>query len=69
MTPTIPAHVPDKPPLTYADSFDIPVLFRNGPAAYENYEDRVSVIKYAAEMDGVADAKSVYDIWHYPSGR
>ncbi|MER5427214.1 hypothetical protein [Streptosporangium roseum] len=28
----IPAHVPDEPPLTYADSFDIPVLFRNGPA-------------------------------------
>lgn len=36
---------------------------------YENYEDRVAVIKYAAEMDGVADAKSVYDICHYPSGR
>lgn len=30
--PMIPAHVPDEPPLTYADSFDIPVLFRNGPA-------------------------------------
>ncbi|MEV4751670.1 hypothetical protein AB0K21_35390 [Streptosporangium sp. NPDC049248] len=28
----IPAHVPDEPPLTYADSFDVPVLFRNGPA-------------------------------------
>ncbi|MER8115328.1 PIN-like domain-containing protein [Streptomyces sp. NPDC094031] len=32
---------------------------------YENYEDRVAVIKYAAEMDGVADARSVYD----PGGR
>ncbi|MGC5240879.1 MULTISPECIES: gamma-glutamyltransferase [Streptomyces] len=28
----IPAHVPDEPPLTYADSFDVPVLFRDGPA-------------------------------------
>ncbi|MFD4923098.1 gamma-glutamyltransferase [Streptomyces goshikiensis] len=28
----IPADVPDEPPLTYADSFDVPVLFRNGPA-------------------------------------
>jgi hypothetical protein len=28
----IPAHVPDEPPLTYDDSFDVPVLFRDGPA-------------------------------------
>lgn len=28
----IPAQIPDEPPLTYADSFDVPVLFRNGPA-------------------------------------
>lgn len=28
----IPAHVPDEPPLTYADSFDVPILFRNAPA-------------------------------------
>ncbi|MEU4234260.1 hypothetical protein AB0F17_59140 [Nonomuraea sp. NPDC026600] len=28
----IPAHIPDEPPLIYADSFDVPVLFRNGPA-------------------------------------
>ncbi|MGW2161630.1 hypothetical protein [Nonomuraea sp. NPDC001699] len=27
----IPARIPDEPPLTYADSFDVPVLFRNGP--------------------------------------
>ncbi|MBB5938639.1 hypothetical protein [Streptomyces zagrosensis] len=27
----IPARVPDEPLLTYADSFDIPVLFRSGP--------------------------------------
>ncbi|WP_199565842.1 hypothetical protein [Spongiactinospora rosea] len=27
----IPAHVPDEPPLTYADSFDVPVLFRDRP--------------------------------------
>lgn len=26
----IPAHIVDEPPLTYADSFDVPVLFRNG---------------------------------------
>ncbi|MFF7788879.1 PIN-like domain-containing protein [Streptomyces sp. NPDC007991] len=36
---------------------------------YETYADRVDVIKYAAAMDGVADAKSVYDICHYPSDR
>ncbi|MBB4919167.1 gamma-glutamyltransferase [Streptosporangium saharense] len=28
----LPPHIPDEPPLTYADSFDVPVLFRNGPA-------------------------------------
>ncbi|MEV7556463.1 gamma-glutamyltransferase [Streptomyces sp. NPDC089795] len=28
----IPANVPDAAPLVYADSFDIPVLFRDGPA-------------------------------------
>ncbi|MFF5108109.1 hypothetical protein [Streptosporangium sp. NPDC000509] len=27
----IPARVLDEPPLTYADSFDVPVLFRDGP--------------------------------------
>ncbi|MER5514537.1 PIN-like domain-containing protein [Streptomyces sp. NPDC002763] len=36
---------------------------------YEGYGDRVAVIKYAAEMDGVADAASIYDICKYPEDR
>ncbi|MHA5048938.1 PIN-like domain-containing protein [Streptomyces sp. SD15] len=36
---------------------------------YEGYADRVDVIKYATEVDGVADAKSVYDICQYPEDR
>ncbi|WP_146608159.1 PIN-like domain-containing protein [Streptomyces sp. NTH33] len=36
---------------------------------YEGWEDRVDVIKYAAEMDGVASALSVYEICDYPDGR
>ncbi|NJQ03305.1 gamma-glutamyltransferase [Streptomyces sp. PLAI1-29] len=32
MTGVIPAHVNDAPPPVYADSLDIPVLFRDGPA-------------------------------------
>ncbi|MEO3891406.1 hypothetical protein [Nonomuraea sp. B5E05] len=38
----IPAHVPDEPPLTYADSFDVPVLFRNGPARKPRRQWRTS---------------------------
>ncbi|MET9504891.1 PIN domain-containing protein [Streptomyces sp. NPDC006622] len=37
--------------------------------AYEGYEDRVEVIKYAAEREGVVDAKSVHDICQYPEDR
>lgn len=36
---------------------------------YEGYGDRVAVIKYAAEMDGVADAASIYDICQYSEDR
>ncbi|MFI7294485.1 PIN-like domain-containing protein [Streptomyces sp. NPDC050121] len=36
---------------------------------YEGRGDRVAVIKYAAEMNGVADARSVYDICEYPEDR
>ncbi|MGW1780459.1 PIN-like domain-containing protein [Streptomyces sp. NPDC002143] len=36
---------------------------------YEGYGDRVAVIKYAAEMDGVADAASIYDICDYSEDR
>ncbi|MER5790232.1 hypothetical protein [Streptomyces sp. NPDC001980] len=37
--------------------------------AYDSYGDRGAVIKYAAEMDGVADARSIYDICQYPEDR
>lgn len=36
---------------------------------YEGYEDRVAVIKHAAATNGVADAKSVYDICGYGEDR
>ncbi|MFG3031718.1 PIN-like domain-containing protein [Streptomyces sp. NPDC048253] len=36
---------------------------------YEGYGDRVAVIKYAAERDGVADAAGIYDICRYPEDR
>jgi hypothetical protein len=36
---------------------------------YEGYGDRVAVIKYAAEMDGVADAASIYDICKFSDER
>ncbi|AQS66285.1 PIN-like domain-containing protein [Streptomyces pactum] len=36
---------------------------------YEGYADRVDVIKYAAGMEGVADAKSVYEICQYAEDR
>ncbi|MFJ9897352.1 PIN-like domain-containing protein [Streptomyces sp. NPDC091280] len=36
---------------------------------YEGYGDRVAVIKYAAEMDSVADSASIYDICKYPADR
>ncbi|MFI1358508.1 PIN-like domain-containing protein [Streptomyces sp. NPDC020898] len=36
---------------------------------YEGYGDRVAVIKYAAEMEGVADATSIYEICQYDEDR
>ncbi|MFE2045858.1 PIN-like domain-containing protein [Streptomyces sp. NPDC059477] len=40
-----------------------------GLLAGEGYEDRVAVIRHAAARDGVADAKSVYDICGYHQDR
>ncbi|MEU6719606.1 hypothetical protein ABZ897_49800 [Nonomuraea sp. NPDC046802] len=41
----IPARIPDEPPLTYADSFDVPVLFRNGPARKPRRQWRTAKLK------------------------
>ncbi|MDF5758793.1 hypothetical protein [Spongiactinospora sp. TRM90649] len=48
----IPAHVPDKPPLTYADSFDVPVLFRDRPAKNPRRQLRTAKHKPWAGMGG-----------------
>jgi hypothetical protein len=37
--------------------------------AYEGYQNRVDVIKYAAEMDGFVSALSVYEICDYDDDR
>ncbi|MFJ6635770.1 gamma-glutamyltransferase [Streptomyces sp. NPDC091376] len=63
MNPMIPAHVPDEPPLTYADSFDIPVLFRNGPADKPKRQWRTNKHKPWTESDGSPAA----DGWYAPT--
>ncbi|MEU2458217.1 hypothetical protein ACWGNY_03585 [[Kitasatospora] papulosa] len=63
MTPMIPAHVPDEPPLAYADSFDIPVLFRNGPAARPRKQWRTAEHKAWSATEGVPKA----DGWYAPT--
>ncbi|MFJ8134155.1 gamma-glutamyltransferase [Streptomyces hydrogenans] len=60
MTPMIPAHVPDEPPLTYDDSFDIPVLFRNGPANKPKKQWRTTEHKPWSATDGFPKAAGWY---------
>ncbi|MHC5701998.1 hypothetical protein OTC26_011160 [Streptomyces tirandamycinicus] len=59
----IPAHVPDEGPLTYADSFDIPVLFRNGPADKPKRQWRTNKHKPWTGSDGFPAA----DGWYAPT--
>ncbi|BCM65665.1 hypothetical protein EASAB2608_00999 [Streptomyces sp. EAS-AB2608] len=58
-----PAHVPDEPPLTYADSFDIPVLFRNGPADKPKRQWRTNKHEPWTGSDGFPAA----DGWYAPT--
>ncbi|MFE1961322.1 hypothetical protein [Streptomyces sp. NPDC059479] len=59
----IPADIPDEPPLTYADSFDIPVLFRNGPAKKPRRQWRTAKHTARAKVDGFPAA----DGWYAPT--
>ncbi|MFG2802557.1 gamma-glutamyltransferase [Streptomyces pseudovenezuelae] len=59
----MPAHVPDEPPLTYVDSFDIPVLFRNGPAKKPRRQWRTAKHKVWNGSDGFPAA----DGWYAPT--
>ncbi|GAA1278548.1 hypothetical protein [Streptomyces aureus] len=54
---------PDEPPLTYADSFDIPALFRNGPADKPKRQWRTNKHKAWAGSDGFPAA----DGWYAPT--
>lgn len=59
----IPAHIPDEPPLAYADSFDIPVLFRNEPAKKPRRQWRTAKHKAWAGSYGFPPA----DGWYAPT--
>lgn len=59
----IPVQVPDEPPLTYADSFDVPVLFRNGPADKPRRQWRTAKHLPWAGSDGFPAA----DGWYAPT--
>ncbi|MET9956433.1 gamma-glutamyltransferase [Streptomyces sp. NPDC006339] len=63
MDPMIPADVPDEPPLTYADSFDIPVLFRNGPTDKPKRQWRTAEHKAWTGSDGLPAT----DGWYAPT--
>ncbi|MET8984865.1 hypothetical protein ABZW49_05415 [Nonomuraea wenchangensis] len=56
----IPAHVPDEPPLTYDDSFDIPVLFRDGPSRKPRRQWRTAMHKPWTASGGFPTT----DGWH-----
>lgn len=57
------AEVPDEPPLTYADSFDVPVLFRNGPANKPRRQWRTAEHQPWAGSNGFPAA----DGWYAPT--
>ncbi|MET9105025.1 gamma-glutamyltransferase [Streptomyces zhihengii] len=59
----IPAEVPDAPPLTYADSFDVPVLFRSGPARKPRRQWRTA--KHTAWTG--SDGFPAVDGWYAPT--
>ncbi|MFC8663155.1 gamma-glutamyltransferase [Streptomyces sp. NPDC057199] len=59
----IPAHIVDEPPLTYADSFDVPVLFRNGPANKPKRQWRTA----KHEAWSASDRFPATDGWYAPT--
>ncbi|GAA2292088.1 hypothetical protein GCM10010415_75090 [Streptomyces atrovirens] len=59
----IPAHIVDEPPLTYADSFDVPVLFRNRPANKPKRQWRTAKHEAWSASDGFP----VTDGWYAPT--
>lgn len=59
----IPAHIVDEPPLTYADSFDVPVLFRNGPANKPKRQWRTAKHEAWSASDGFPAT----DGWYAPT--
>jgi hypothetical protein len=52
--------VADEPPLTYADSFDIPVPFRDGPEKKPRRQWRTAKHKVWTGSDGFPDVEGWY---------